>query len=146
MRTLPPIGGAPYNQLVKISGLAMVGTGCMVMLAVSGAALGGDGKPAKVKGHAPSTLTCDDLVIKMSAKASGMPSLDFVYPVKVTTFSFRDGNLLLIAHDERDPVRLRVVLSAQRDSKDGKYYGQFVRDSGGNEVQLDNGALECKTH
>ena len=56
-------------------------------------------------------------------------------------FSFRDGNLLLVAMDES---RVRIVISAQRTKGKSSYDGQFLADMGGNQVQLDNGPVVCK--
>ena len=53
------------------------------------------------------------------------------------------GNLLLIAMDEGEKDRPRIVISAQLNQKDHTYRGQFMTDFGGNELQLDNGMVSC---
>lgn len=76
-------------------------------------------------------------------KMGDMPKIEFDYQVNVTRFSFRSGNLLLIAMDESEKDRPRVVISAQLNQKDHTYRGQFMTDFGGNELQLDNGMVSC---
>jgi hypothetical protein len=60
-----------------------------------------------------------------------LPEIDFDYPAKATLFSFRDGDLLLVAMDEGEPSRLRIVVSAQLNKKSGTYDGRIVVDMGG---------------
>ena len=69
------------------------------------------------------------------------PEIDFDYPAKATLFSFRDGNLLLVAMDEGGPSRLRIVVSAQLNKKNGAYDGQIVVDMGGNQWMLHSGPV-----
>ena len=78
------------------------------------------------------------------AKFGDMPShIDFDYPSKATRFSFRDGNLSLVAMDEEEPSRVRIVVSAQRNKKSGAYEGQIFVDMGGNQLMLHNGPVRC---
>lgn len=77
-------------------------------------------------------------------KPDGLPPIEFDYPSKVTLFSFRDDNLLLVAMDEADSTRLRLAISAQRDKAKGVYAGQIVTDLGGNQLMLDNGPVTCR--
>lgn len=78
------------------------------------------------------------------AKLGDMPAeIDFDYPAKATSFSFRDGNLSLIAMDEGDPSRVRVVISAQLNKRSGLYEGQIFVDMGGNQLMLHNGPVRC---
>jgi len=95
------------------------------------------------------TITCpylqaEDLRVDVPAKLGDLPAIDFDYPSKVTIFSFRDGHLLLIAMDEADPSRLRIVISAQLNKTRGTYDGRFVVDMGGNQLQLDSGPVSCR--
>ena len=98
---------------------------------------------------APKSVTCSylqgqELTFDVPKKLGGLPPIEFDYPSKVTRFSFRDNNLLLVAMDETEPSRVRIVISAQRDKGKATYSGQFVVDMGGNELQLDNGPVVCK--
>jgi hypothetical protein len=77
-------------------------------------------------------------------KLGDMPQeIDFDYPAKATRFSFRDGNLSLIAMDESEPSRVRIVISAQLNKKSGAYDGQIFVDMGGNQLMLHNGPVRC---
>jgi hypothetical protein len=103
-------------------------------------------------GAAPSTksVSCSiadfvNLKFDVPAQLGDLPEIDFSYPSKVTVFSFRDRNLLAIAVDEADPSRVRLVISAQLKKGKGTYEGQFVADFGGNQLQLDNGPVICRT-
>lgn len=95
------------------------------------------------------TVTCsmeemnDPISFVIPHKKSTVPSVDFDYPIKVIQFSLRPNNLLLIAVDQDDYSRPRLFISAQFDKKSKTYIGQFMTDSGGNEVQLDNGVIHC---
>ena len=95
------------------------------------------------------TITCPFLKagsvsFDVPAKLGDLPKeVDFDYPAKATHFSFRDGNLSLIAMDEGDPTRVRVVVSAQRNRKSGAYEGQIFVDMGGNQLMLHNGPVRC---
>jgi len=96
------------------------------------------------------SVTCSitefvSLKFDIPAKLGDLPEIDFSYPSKVTVFSFRDRNLLAIAVDEADPSRIRIVVSAQLNKGKGTYDGQFVADFGGNQLQLDNGPVRCRT-
>jgi hypothetical protein len=98
---------------------------------------------------APKSVTCSyqqgqELTFDVPKKLGGLPPIEFDYPSKVTRFSFRDNNLLLVAMDETEPSRVRIVISAQRDKGKATYSGQFVVDEGGNQLQLDNGPVVCK--
>lgn len=78
------------------------------------------------------------------AKPGAMPKeIDFDYPAKATQFSFRDGNLSLIAMDEGESSRVRIVISAQLNRKSGTYDGQIFVDMGGNQLMLHNGPVRC---
>ena len=95
------------------------------------------------------TITCffpqdQELTFDVPKKLGGLPPIEFDYPSKVTLFSFRDDNLMLVAMDEREKTRLRIVISAQRDKAKGIYLGQIVTDEGGNQLMLDNGPVTCK--
>jgi hypothetical protein len=85
-----------------------------------------------------------ELTFEVPKKLGGLPPIDFDYPSKVTRFSFRDDNLLLVAMDESESTRVRVVISAQRDKAKNVYTGQIVTDAGGNQLMLDNGPVTCK--
>jgi len=78
------------------------------------------------------------------AKLGDLPTdIDFDYPTKASSFSFRDRNLSLVAMDEGDPSRVRVVISAQLNKKSGAYEGQIFVDMGGNQLMLHNGPVRC---
>src|ERR1700749_2960916 len=65
------------------------------------------------------------------AKFGAMPAqIDFDYPAKAVHFSFRDGNLSLVAMDEEESSRVRIVISAQLNKKSGVYEGQIFVDMG----------------
>jgi len=83
------------------------------------------------------------LTISVPANRKSLPKLDFDYDAKATMFSFRDRNLFLVAVDEGDPSRLRVVVSAQLNRKTGAYDGQIFTDTGGNQLMYDNGPVHC---
>lgn len=94
------------------------------------------------------TITCPflangRLTIDVPANRKSLPKIDFDYPSKVTMFSFRDRNLFLVAVDEGDPSRLRVVVSAQLNKTSGTYDGQIFTDTGGNQLMHDNGPVHC---
>jgi hypothetical protein len=98
----------------------------------------------------PKSVTCSitefvNLKFDIPAKLGDLPEIDFSYPSKVTVFSFRDRNLLAIAVDEADPSRTRIVISAQLKKGKDTYDGQFVADFGGNQLQIDNGPVSCRT-
>jgi hypothetical protein len=84
------------------------------------------------------------LTFEVPKRIGDRPAIDFDYPARVTQFSFRDGNLLLVAMDDAEPTRVRIVVSAQLDKASGVYRGQIIMDSGGNQVMLDNGPVSCK--
>jgi hypothetical protein len=95
------------------------------------------------------TITCplpggENLTFVAPFKLGDLPKIELDYPSKVTLFSFRDGNFLTVAADESDPSRVRLVISAQLNKAKGTYDGQLVIDSGGNQLQLDNGPVSCK--
>jgi len=98
---------------------------------------------------AAKSITCSyanaqQLTFDVPKKLGGLPSIEFDYPAKVTLFSFRDDNLLLVAMDEASKSRMRIVISAQRGKGKTSYDGQILTDSGGNEIMLDNGPVSCK--
>jgi hypothetical protein len=95
------------------------------------------------------SLTCaypqdQELTFDVPKKLGGLPPIEFDYSSKVTRFSFRDDNLLLVAMDEVEKARVRVVISAQLDKAAGVYRGQIVTDAGGNQLMLANGPVTCK--
>ena len=113
------------------------------------AALGLALQPAALAAKAQRKITCalaggESLTFVAPAKLGELPKIDLDYPSKVTLFSFRDGNLLVVAMDEAEPSRLRLAISAQLNKAKGTYDGQIVIDAGGNELQLDNGPVSCK--
>ena len=113
------------------------------------AALGLAPQPAAMAAKAQRKITCSlpggkRLTFVAPAKLGELPKIDLDYPSKVTLFSFRDGNLLVVAMDEAEPSRLRLVISAQLNKAKGTYDGQIVIDAGGNELQLDNGPVSCR--
>ena len=84
------------------------------------------------------------MTFDVPAKLGDLPTdIDFDYPAKATSFSFRDRNLSLVAMDEGDPSRVRVVISAQLNKKSGAYEGQIFVDMGGNQLMLHNGPVRC---
>ena len=88
-------------------------------------------------------ITCDDISFAAPEKLGDLPPIDFDYPSRVNIFSLRGGNLLLIAHDQEETSRVRIVISAQLDKSTASYVGQIIRDYGGNEIQLTNGPVSC---
>lgn len=99
-------------------------------------------------GSAQRVVTCpylkSGLQFDVPAKFGDMPAIDFDYPAKASQFSLRDGNLLLVAMDESEPSRVRIVISAQLNKTRGTYDGQILVDMGGNQMQLYNGSVHCK--
>jgi len=93
--------------------------------------------------NATQQITCDDITFVVPRKMGDLPSIDFEYPVRANIFSFRDGHLLLIAHDQEQKSRVRIVISAQVNKSSGAYVGQIIRDYGGEELQLTNGPVSC---
>jgi hypothetical protein len=98
---------------------------------------------------APKSVACSymqgqELTFPVSKRIGDLPPIEFDYPSKATLFSFRDGNLLLVAMDEAEPSRVRIVISAQRAKGKASYDGQILVDMGGNQIQLDNGPVVCK--
>ena len=97
---------------------------------------------------AAKSITCSyaqgqQLTFDVPKKLGGLPPIEFDYPSKVTLFSFRDNNLLLVAMDEDQPSRLRIVISAQLNKASGAYGGQIVVDMGGHELQVHAGPVAC---
>jgi hypothetical protein len=84
------------------------------------------------------------LTLDVPPARNAKPSIDFDYPAKATLFSFRDNNLFLVAMDESDSSRLRVVISAQRNRRSGSYDGQIFVDMGGNQLMHYNGPVHCR--
>lgn len=116
--------------------------------AIAGLALVAAVDPAAAAG-APKSVACilmqgQELTFPVPKKIGDLPPIEFDYPSKVSLFSFRDGNLLLVAMDEEQPSRVRIVISAQRAKGKASYDGQFLVDMGGNQVQFDNGPVVCK--
>jgi hypothetical protein len=97
----------------------------------------------------PSVMTCPFLkqghvTFDIPAKFGDLPrQIDFDYPAKATHFSLRDGNLALVAMDEEEPSRVRIVISAQLNKKSRAYEGQIFVDMGGNQLMLHNGPVRC---
>lgn len=96
------------------------------------------------------TITCpyandpdEHLTVVAPAKIGELPPIDFDYPAKVTRFSFRDGHLLLIAMDQAERSRVRIVVSAQLNKAKGSYDGQIVLDLGGHEIMMQGGPVSC---
>jgi hypothetical protein len=120
--------------------------GCLVALTASLALSSAAGAAASSK---QKTITCPFLKqgqvsFTAPAKLGDMPKeIDFDYPAKATRFSFRDGNLSLVAMDESEPSRVRIVISAQLVKKSGAYEGQIFVDMGGNQLMLHNGPVRC---
>jgi hypothetical protein len=120
-----------------VGGAAALTTLLVLSIAVSTAAM------SKQK------ITCPFLkegrvTFDVPAKLGDMPTdIDFDYPAKASHFSFRDRNLSLIAMDEGDPSRVRIVVSAQLNKKSGAYEGQIFVDMGGNQLMLHNGPVRC---
>ena len=96
------------------------------------------------KSVACSYMQGQELIFPVPKKIGDLPPIEFDYPSKATLFSFRDGNLLLVAMDEGEPSRVRIVISAQRAKGKSSYDGQILVDMGGNQIQLDNGPVVCK--
>jgi hypothetical protein len=121
--------------------------GSVALLLTSGLTLLVANRPALASSL--KTITCpylqaEDLRFDVPANLGDLPTIDFDYPAKVTIFSFGDGHLLLVAMDEGEPSRLRIVISAQLNKARGTYDGQFVVDMGGNQLQLDSGSVSCR--
>lgn len=95
------------------------------------------------------TITCPFLkeghvTFDVPEKFGGLPAaIDFDYPAKAKEFSFRDGNLFLLAMDEEESTRVRIMISAQLNKKTGTYEGQIFVDMGGNQLMLHNGPVRC---
>ena len=96
------------------------------------------------------TITCpypldpeEQLRVVTPARIGDLPPIDFDYPAKVTRFSFRDGHLLLIAMDQEERSRVRIVVSAQLNKANGSYDGQIVLDLGGHQIMLQQGPVSC---
>jgi hypothetical protein len=123
----------------RLSAIVACATGGLVGCFVLSAAAG----PPAATGR--ETITCPYLQaeLRWEAPQGDLPLIAFDYPSKVTAFSFRDGHLLLVAMDEAQPSRLRVVISAQRRRSRRMYEGQIVVDMGGSEVQLYSGPVRC---
>jgi len=104
--------------------------------------------PATAAAPKQKAITCPFLkegrvTFDIPPKLGALPAaIDFDYPAKATEFSFRDGNLFLLAMDEAEPTRVRIMISAQRD-KTGAYAGQIFVDMGGNQLMLHNGLVRC---
>jgi RecB family endonuclease NucS len=108
---------------------------------------------AAMAAHAASprrTITCpyphdpdEHLSVVAPAKIGDLPPIDFDYPARVTRFSFRDGQLLLIAIDQEERSRVRIVVSAQLNKAKGSYDGQIVLDLGGHEIMMQHGPVSC---
>ena len=75
---------------------------------------------SKQNGNHVSLFEGGRVTFDVPAKLGAMPTeIDFDYPAKATRFSFRDGNLSLVAMDEGQPSRVRIVISAQLNKKSG---------------------------
>ncbi|KTD17961.1 hypothetical protein [Legionella jordanis] len=82
--------------------------------------------------------------IEVPQKMGDLPDIDFPYETNTIIFSFRDNNLLLVAMDAEDKSRPRLFISAQAQKNHSNYQGQFMADFGGNQIQLENGAVLCQ--
>ena len=128
MKRIPTIAGCA--RVVRLCGLALLATGNL----------------AASSSHV--TISCPfletrDVTFEVPATFGDLPDIDFDYPSKVSIFSFREGHLLLVAMDEDQPSRLRIVISAQLNKASGAYDGQIVVDMGGHELQLHSGPVTC---
>ncbi len=120
---------------------------CVATVPVGGVVLA----PVACRGAAShQAITCpypndldEHLTVVAPAKIGDLPPLDFDYPAKVTRFSFRDGHLLLIAMDQEERVRVRIVISAQLNKAKGTYDGQIVLDLGGHQIMMQQGSVSC---
>lgn len=103
--------------------------------------------PAGIVCASERTMTCsmqglkDSFSFVIPQENEKRPKLEFSYPIDVTIFSMRNDNLLLVAMDHEEPSRPRMFISAQK--KKNTFNGQYMTDSGGNQIQLDNGSIEC---
>jgi hypothetical protein len=119
--------------------------GCIAVALIARA---GVSNAASTPPSRPGTITCPflkegSLTIDVPARREKLPKIDFDYPSKATLFSFRDNNLFLVAMDESEPSRLRVVVSAQLNKKSRAYDGQIFVDMGGNQLMHYNGPVHC---
>ena len=114
-----------------------------LMTGVSFLAAASSAAPSRHKTITCQYLKAGSLTFDVPANPGDLPEIDFDYPAKATLFSFRDGHLLLVAMDESEPTRLRIVVSAQLNKKSGTYDGQIVVDMGGNQLQVDSGSVRC---
>lgn len=100
------------------------------------------------------TITCpyphdpdQHLTVVAPAKLGDLPPIEFDYPAKVTRFSFRDGHLLLIAMDQDERARVRIVVSivvsAQLNKAKETYDGQIVLDLGEHQIMMQQGPVSC---
>jgi hypothetical protein len=78
------------------------------------------------------------------SKEGDLPKIDFPYPVNTTIFDQSATNLLVVAMDHDESSRPRIFISAKYNKRSHAYEGQFMTDFGGNQIQLDNGAVSCK--
>jgi hypothetical protein len=120
--------------------------GCIpvaLMTSLAFPAAAGPAASSKHKTIACPFLQAGSLTFGVPEKPGDLPEVDFDYPAKATLFSFGDGNLLLVAMDESESSRLRVVVSAQFNKKNGAYEGQIVVDMGGNQLMLHSGPVRC---
>jgi hypothetical protein len=127
-----------YRRLVAIAGFVLVAL--ITGLAVADAA--SQPRPKAVTINCP-FLANGQLEIDVPANRKSMPKIDFDYPAKATIFYFADGQLMLVAVDEGNASRPRVIVSAQLNKKTGAYDGQIFTDTGGNELMYDNGPVHC---
>ncbi len=120
---------------------------CVASILIAGYVL----VPSASKGaQSRQTVTCpyphdpdEHLTVVAPAKLGDLPPVDFDYPTKVTRFSFRDGHLLLIAMDQEERARVRIVISAQLNKAKGTYDGQIVLDLGGHQIMMQQGPVSC---
>jgi hypothetical protein len=126
------------NRAIRIA----VPTALMMTLAFSSATM--TTAAPKSKMIACPFLKEGRVTFDVPAKLGKLPTeIEFDYPATATLFSFRDGNLSLVAMDEGDPSRVRIVISAQLNRKSGAYEGQILVDMGGNQLMLHNGPVRC---
>lgn len=104
---------------------------------------------SKAASSAQMVITCPFLkegrvIFEVPAKFGAMPTqINFDYPAKAAHFSFRDGNLVLVAMDAEEPSRVRIVISAQLNKKSRAYEGQIFVDMGCHQAMLHNGPVRC---
>lgn len=85
----------------------------------------------------------DNISFQVPNKKDELPKINFPYDIKTVTYYLTPKKLLVIALDQEEPNRPRIFISAQYSKSSHAYEGQFMTDFGGNQLQLDNGAVSC---